>query len=79
MRYIIASHKAVLRDGWKPASANIIDGHVILNENELRYRYPEKSLEDSAPIVDGIIVNRTTALDFISARKTLDEIRNEIL
>lgn len=79
MKYIIASHKAVLRDGWKPASANVIDGYVILNENELKFRYPDKTLEESALIVDGIIVSRITALDYISKRKTLEEIKNETI
>lgn len=79
MIYIIASHEAVIRDGWKPASAKIIDGNVILNENELRYRYPDKPLEESALIVDGIIVSRITALDYIYKRKSLEEIKNEKL
>lgn len=79
MEYIIASHKAVLREGWKPASASIVDGRVILNENELRYRYPGKTLEEAASIVDGLIVSRQTAVDFISQTKTLEQIKAETL
>lgn len=75
MKYIIASHEAVLREGWEPASANVIDGHVILNENELRYRYPGKTLEESAGLVDGLVVSRQTAIDYLSGTKTYEQIK----
>lgn len=78
MEYIIASHKAVLREGWKPASTNIVSGRVILNENELHYQYPDHTLEEAAGIVDGQIVSRQTALDYLSGTKTFEQIKAEI-
>lgn len=75
MEYIIASHKEVLRQGWQPASAKIVEGRVILNENELRYRYPELPLEESAAMVDGTVVTRQEALDFISGTQTYEQIK----
>ena len=78
MEYIIASHKAVLREGWKPASTNIVSGRVILNENELHYQYPGLPLKDAASIVDGQIVSRQTALDYLSGTKTFEQIKAEI-
>ena len=76
MEYIIASYEGVLRQGWKPASTRIVDGKVILNENELRYRYPDKTLQEAADIVDGTVVSRQSALDFISGTKSLEQIKS---
>ncbi len=76
MEYIIASYEGILRQGWKPASSKIVDGRVIVNENELRYRYPGNTLNEAAGIVDGIVVSRQTALDFMSGRKTLEQIKS---
>lgn len=78
MKYIIASHKAIIQAGWKPASGDVVDGRVVVNENELRYKYPtDKTLEESAGRVDGIVVTRNEALDFLSSRKTFEQIKNK--
>lgn len=78
MRYIIASNMAILQSGWEPASKDVIDGRVVVNENELRYRYPQdETLEDSAVRVDGVVVSRNVAFDFLSHRKTFEQIKNK--
>lgn len=78
MKYIIASHTAIIQSGWKPASRDVVDGRVVVNENELRYRYPQdESLEYSAARVDGVVVTRNEALDFLSSRKTFEQIKNK--
>lgn len=78
MKYIIASNSAIVQSGWSAASTAVIDGHVIVNENELRYRYPnDDSLEVSAKRVGGIVVTKNEAFDFLHRRRTFDQLKNK--
>lgn len=77
MKYIIAPYRTVTGEGWRPASRNVVNGRVVLNENELRYRYPGMTLAESAAAVGGIIVPRTAALDYLLLRKTFEQIKEE--
>lgn len=78
MKYIIAPSTTVKGTGIEPLSKSVIEGHVVLNENELRYRYPDRSLGGIVESIDGIIVDRATAMDFIKERKTVSQIKNSI-
>ena len=72
MKYIIAPISSVI---GIPASPSIIDGQVILNENELKFKFPDMALHDIVAKVDGFIVSRVSALDFIKGRKSLTQIK----
>lgn len=75
MKYIIAPKSSVVSHGITPVSTAIVDGHIVVNENELKFRHPDKPLEEIVGMVDGIIVSRVSALDFINERKTLTQIK----
>lgn len=75
MKYIIAPRSSVIDNGIIPASPSIIDGQVILNENELKFKFPDMALHDIVAKVDGFIVSRVSALDFIIGRKSLTQIK----
>lgn len=75
MKYIIAPRSAVVSHGITPSSSAVIEGQVIVNENELKFRYPDKPLEEITAMVDGIIVSRVSALDFMKGRKSLTQIK----
>lgn len=75
MKYIIAPMTAVLGHGITPSSPAVVEGQVVVNENELKFRYPEKPLEEIAGMVDGTIVSRVSALDFLYGRKSLTQIK----
>lgn len=75
MKYIIAPRSSVVSHGIIPASTTVIDGQIVVNENELKFRFPDKSLDDIVSMVDGVIVSRVSALDFIKGRKSLTQIK----
>lgn len=75
MKYIIAPRSSVVSHGIIPASTTVIDGQIVVNENELKFRYPDKPLEEITAMVDGTIVSRVSALDFLNGRKSLTQIK----
>lgn len=75
MKYIIAPRSSVVSNGISPSSTAVIDGQIVVNQNELKFRYPDKSLEEIVSMVDGIIVSRVSALDFLKGRKSLTQIK----
>lgn len=77
MKYIIAPRSSVIGNGIIPASLSVIDGQVILNENELKFKFPDMALHDIVTMVDGFIVSRVSALDFINGRKSLTQIKTD--
>jgi hypothetical protein len=78
MKYIIASEKAIKSQGWKPATGRSRDGYVVINENELRYRYHDTTFDEALRLVEGYLVSSVTALDFVHGRKDLTTILNEL-
>ena len=76
MKYIIAPRSCLTGNGITPVSAVVLDGYSVANENEIRYRYPAKSLEEITAALDGVIVNRVDALDFLHGRKTITQLKN---
>lgn len=75
MKYIIAPRSSVIGNGIIPVSPSIIEGQVVLNENELKFKFPDMELRDIVAMVDGFIVSRVSALDFINGRKSLTQIK----
>ena len=75
MKYIIAPRGSVIGNGIVPASPSIIGGQVVLNENELKFKFTDMELRDIVAMVDGFIVSRVSALDFINGRKSLTQIK----
>ena len=75
MKYIIAPRSSVVGHGITPSCPAVIEGQSIVNENELKFRYPDKPLEEIATMVDGTIVSRIHALDFMKGRKSLTQIK----
>lgn len=78
MKYIIAKESAIKSQGWKPVTGRSRGGYVVINENELRYRYHDITLDEAARLVEGWVVSSITALDFVSGRKDLTTILNEL-
>ena len=78
MKYIIAPKESVVARGIKPTALTTKEQQIVLNENELRYNFPQISLEEATELVNGVIVDRTTALDFLYDRKNLETIKNSI-
>lgn len=76
MKYIIAAEKAVRSLGIIPTSNLVIDGMIVMNENELRYRFQGIALEDLVAKIDGIIVSHVGAMDFVMKRKTMSQLKN---
>lgn len=76
MKYIIAPRTAVVGNGITPATNLVIDGMVVINENELKYRFPGQELEALAANLGGIIVSRVGAMDFVKKRKTLSQLKD---
>lgn len=77
MRYIIAPKSALLGHGITPATPTVTNGMIVVNENELKYRYPDKPLEELVALVDGIEVSRVEALDYVKGRKTITQIKQK--
>ena len=75
MKYIIAPRSAVVSHGITPSSPEVIEGNIIVNENELKFRYPDRTLGEIAAMVDGTIVSSVSALDFLKGRKSLTQIK----
>jgi hypothetical protein len=78
MKYIIASEQAIKAQGWKPISGVTRDDRVVINENEVRYRYHDTTFDEACQLIDGIVVTCTTALDFVYGRKSYDTILKEL-
>jgi flagellar biosynthesis/type III secretory pathway ATPase len=78
MKYIIAKRDKVYAEGIKPAAKAQLNGYMVLNENELKYTYPQLQLEESASRVDGVIVDRLTAIEFINGTKDIADIKTEL-
>ena len=79
MKYIIAPINEVTAVGITPARNDAeVSDYALLNENELRYRFNRFTLEEAAEKVQGIIVNRITALDYLTGRKSVEQIKTEI-
>lgn len=75
MRYVIAPKSAVSSRGIIPASTAVIEGNTVLNENELKFRYPDKPFDVIVGMLDGTSVSRVAALDFLNGRKTITQIK----
>lgn len=67
MKYVIAKKTDLEIAGLQPSSRKIINGYMLINENELRYHFPTiKTLEEAADQISGIIVTKSEGYEFIN-------------
>jgi hypothetical protein len=79
MKYILAPFKDVAAVGITPARNESDEKDIaVLNENELRYRFAKFTLEEAADKVNGIICTRHDALDYITGRRSYEQIKQDI-